>query len=437
MAAAGAIVALGALLGLAEEPSSPAPRARPLVTQLRLRGSISPAAVDYIREGIARSKAEGAAALIIELDTPGGLLASTRTIVQDLLASPVPVIAYVAPSGSGAGSAGVFVVMAANVAAMAPGTNIGASTPVEGGGGDIPGEMGKKVKSFTASFAKAIAEQRGRNVKWAAKAVRKAESATDREALELGVIDIVAVDVADLLAQANGREVTIDGERRALDVAGASIVEIDMTLRQRVLSFLADPNVAYLFLMAGLLGLYLELSHPGTLLPGVTGAICLLVALASFQILPINVTGVALLVVGAAMLVAELFLPSFGIIGVGGLIAFVLGSLFLFDPAETGLAIDRRLIGSAAAAVGLVMLVLAGLVARSMRQRSTTGREGLMGLVGEARTRLAPGGTVFVQGELWRARADRTVEAGAPVRIVAVVGLTLRVEPAEGEGGEP
>jgi membrane-bound serine protease (ClpP class) len=322
--------------------------------------------------------------------------------------------------------------MASNVAAMAPGTNIGASTPVEGSGSDIQGTMGRKVKSFTASFAKAIAEQRGRNVKWAAKAVRQAVSATDREALALGVIDIVATDLDDLLAQANGRQVTVGGETRTLETAGARVVEIEMNLKQKVLSFLADPNVGYLFMLAGLLGLYLELSHPGTLLPGVTGAICLLVALASFQILPFNVTGLALILLGVAMLIAELFLPSFGIIGVGGLIAFILGSLFLFDPAETGLAIDRGLIASAAAAVGLVMLFLAAMVARAMRQRPTTGREALIGAIGEARGRLAPRGTVFVHGELWRAEADRPVETGARVRVTAVDGLTLRVEPANG-----
>lgn len=426
---AAAVLLAARAIAVGAEGAAETIRPRPHVDLIRLRGAISPAALDFIREGIARAHGHGAAALVLELDTPGGLLASTRSIVQDLLAAPVPVIVYVAPSGSGAASAGVFIVMAANVAAMAHGTNIGASTPVEGSGGDIPGEMGRKVKSFTASFAKAIAEQRGRNVKWAVRAVRQAVSATDREALELGVIDIVATDVADLLAQANGRQVSVGGQMRELDLADARVVEIEMNLKQRVLSFLADPNVGYVFMLAGLLGLYLELSHPGTLLPGVTGAICLLIALASFQILPINVTGVALVLLGVAMLVAELFLPSFGIIGVGGLVAFVLGSLFLFDPAETGLAIDRRLIASAAAAVGLVMLFLATMVARAMRRPPTTGPEGLIGAIGEARSRLEPRGTVFVHGELWRAEASRTVESGTPVQVLAVSGLTLRVEP--------
>src|SRR5581483_10445030 len=335
----------------AAKPGSPTPSPAPArgaaagtaprVHLVRIDGAITPAVVDFLRDSLAHAERERAAALVVEIDTPGGLLTSTRTIVQDLLGARVPVISYVAPSGAGAASAGVFIVMAANVAAMAPGTNIGASTPVEGSGGDIPGAMGRKVKSFTASFAKAIAERRGRNVEWAVRAVRRAVSVTDREALEVGVIDLVAADVPDLLAQANGREVEVAGEKRTLDVAGATVVKGDMSVRQRVFAFLADPNVAYLFMLAGLLGLYLELSHPGVLLPGIVGGICLLIALASFQILPINIAGLALLVLGVAMLVAELFLPSFGIVGVGGLVAFVLGSLFLFDAGETGIAIDR------------------------------------------------------------------------------------------------
>jgi membrane-bound serine protease (ClpP class) len=341
-----ALSLLGALIAAgradAEPPAPGADEASVRVNVIRIDGSINPAVVDFVRETLADSERAGVAALVIEVDTPGGLLASTRSIVKALLGARVPVLVYVAPSGAGAASAGVFIVMAGNVAAMAPGTNIGASAPVEGGGGDIPGEMGRKVRSFTASFARAIAEQRGRNVKWAVKAVRQAVSATDREALELGVIDFVASDLTQLLAQADGREVTIEGKPRKLGLAGASLVRLDMRLKQKVLALVADPNVAYLFLIAGLLGLYLELSHPGTLFPGVIGAICLLIALASFQILPINVTGLALMALGVVMLVAELFLPSFGIVGVGGLVAFVLGSLFLFDPDEPGLLIDRR-----------------------------------------------------------------------------------------------
>jgi len=406
--------------------AEPAPR----VLLLHVDGAVSPASADYIQAGLRQAESERFTAMVIELDTPGGLLSSTRTIVKDLLASPVPTIVYVAPSGAGAASAGVFVVMAGNVAAMAPGTNIGASTPVQGSGAELSGSMGKKVKSFTASFAKAVAEQRGRNVQWAAKAVNKAVSATDREALELGVIDLVARDLDELLAKADGRTVKVGGESRVLRVAGAMVAVRPMSLRQRALSFLADPNVAYLMMLAGLLGLYLELSHPGTLVPGVVGGLCLAISLASFQILPIDTTGALLIVLGVLLLVAEIFLPSFGIVGAAGVVSFVLGSLFLFDQSEPGIYVDRALIGSAAAAVGLAMLVVGTLVVRTMRGRAATGREALVGEVGEVRTRVAPRGTVFLHGELWQARSREPIEAGRRARVLAIDGLTLEVEPA-------
>ncbi len=403
--------------------------AAPRVVLLRVDGAISPAAVDFIEDGLRTAEKQSAAALVLEIDTPGGLLSSTRTIVQALLGTKVPVIAYVAPGGAGAASAGVFLVMAANVAAMAPGTNIGASTPVQGSGADVGGAMGTKVKSFTTSFARAIAEQRGRNVQWAAQAVRRAVSVTDREALEKNVIDLIATDVNDLLAQADGRTVMIEEKEQILRVKGATIVRLEMTLRQQVLSFLADPSVAYLLMLGGLLGLYLELSHPGTLVPGLVGGLCLAISLASFQVLPIDTTGVVLLVLGLALLVAELFLPSFGIVGGVGVIAFVLGSLFLFDASEPGIYVDRWLIGSAASAVSLVMLVVATLVVRAMRGRATTGREALVGCVGEVRSRVAPTGTIFLQGELWKAESTEPIESGAAARVLEVEGLTLRVAP--------
>jgi membrane-bound serine protease (ClpP class) len=319
------------------------------------------------------------------------------------------------------------------VAAMAPGTNIGASTPIEGTGGDVKGTLGKKIRSFTTSFMKAIAERRGRNVKWAERAVRDAISATDREALELHVIDLVASDVPDLLRQAEGREVSLSGGKVVLHVAGATVVTLEMRLRQRVLDLIADPNIAYLLMLAGLLGLYVELSHPGVVLPGVVGGICLLLAMASMQVLPINVAGLGLLALGIAMLVAELFLPSFGVIGFGGIVAFVLGSLFLFDAAEPGLAIDRRLIGTTATVAGLAMLAIATLVVGTLRRKPSTGREALIGETCEVRSALEPRGTVFVHGELWRAEASEPMHTGESARVVAVDGLMLRVVPLDAE----
>jgi membrane-bound serine protease (ClpP class) len=415
-------------LPAAESRASPEPVH---VNVLRIDGTINPAVADYVKEGIARSEEDGAAAIVILVDTPGGLLSSTRTIVKEILGAPIPTLLYVAPSGAGAASAGVFIVMAGDVAAMAPGTNIGASTPVQGSGGDIEGAMGEKVKSFTASFAKAIATRRGRNVEWAERAVREAVSATDEEALALHVVDLVASDVRDLLRKASGREVTIGGSARKLALADARIVTVEMRLKQRVLDLLADPNIAYLLFLVGLLGLYIELSHPGTLFPGVVGAICLLIALGAFQVLPIDATGLALLLLGIGLLVAELFLPSFGVVGAGGVVAFVLGSMLLFDPEEPGLAVDRRLIGGIAAAFAVAMLTVATLVVRSQRRPPATGREALVGEIGEARSRLEPRGTVLVRGEIWRAVATAAVEAGARVRVLGVEGLTLRVEPVD------
>ncbi|HEY8517546.1 MAG TPA: nodulation protein NfeD [Candidatus Binatia bacterium] len=417
---------------------TPAPGAH--VNQLTIDGTINPAVAEYVRDAIERSQEDGAAALLLVIDTPGGLLASTRTIVKEILGAPLPTLAYVAPSGAGAGSAGVFIVMSADVAAMAPGTNIGASTPVQGSGKEIEGAMGEKVKSFVASFAKAIATRRGRNVEWAERAVREAVSATDEEALSLHVIDFVATDVRDLLRKASGREITVGDTKRTLELADARVVPLEMRFKHRVLNLLADPNIAYLLFLAGLLGLYLELSSPGTLVPGIAGAICLLVALGAFQVLPIDTTGVALLLLGIALLVAELFLPSFGVVGAGGVIAFVLGSMLLFDP-EEGVVVDRRVIGAIAGFFAIAMLLVATLVVRSQRRPPATGREALLGEIGEARSALAPRGTVMVQGEIWQAVASVPLERGARVRVTGVDGLTLRVEPvgapaARKEGSE-
>ncbi len=272
--------------------------AAPHVDLIAIDGSINPAVDDFIREGIARAKHNGARALIIQLDTPGGLLTSTRTIVKEMLGAQVPVMVWVGPSGAGAGSAGVFITMAAHVASMAPGTNIGAAHPVAGGGQEVKGVMGEKIENFTASFSESIAQKRGRNTEWAIQAVRKSVAITESEALKKNVIDIVAKDIDDLLKQADGRKVDLDGKIQVLALKNAKVQRHDMSLKQKVLNILADPNIAYILMMAGLLGLYMEFSHPGVIFPGVAGAICLLLALASFQLLPLNYTGLALIGAG-------------------------------------------------------------------------------------------------------------------------------------------
>ena len=393
-------------------------------------GSINPAVVDYIQESLERAQADDARALIVQLDTPGGLLESAKVIVKEFLAAPIPVIVYVGPSGAGATSAGLFVTIAANIAAMAPGTNIGAAHPVGSGGEDIAGDMRDKVENFTATLSRTIAQQRGRNVEWAEKAVRESASATEQEALQLGVVDVVAVDLPDLLQKVDGREVSLPHGKIKLDLAGATVTRLEMSLKQKVLDVLGNPNVAYLLMMAGVLGIYVEFTHPGLFFPGIAGGICLLLGLTSMQVLPINYSGLALIGLGVTLLVAELFLPTFGIVGVGGLVAFVLGSLLLFDTADSNMALDPSIVAAAAATLGLFSLYVGLLVVRSQRTPAMLGGEGLVGKVGDVRARLVPGergGKVLVHGEFWNADADEAIDVGARIKVVGVEGLRVRV----------
>lgn len=417
----------GALPLAAAVKSAPGPR----VDFISIDGGINPAVDDFIRESIARARETGARALVIQLDTPGGLLTSTRSIVKEILGSPVPVIVYVAPAGAGAGSAGVFITLAAHVAAMAPGTNIGAAHPVTGGGGEVKGVMGEKLENFTASFSETIAQKRGRNTEWAIQAVRKSVSITEKEALKKNVVDIVAANLDDLLAQADGRRVDVDGRAVTLAVKNARVERFEMGLKQRVLNTLADPQIAYLLLMAGILGLYMEFSHPGVIFPGVAGAIALLLAFASFQILPINYAGLMLIVLGIALLVAEAFLPSFGVLGVGGAIALGLGSLLLFDTQSSDLTVGRGIVFAAVGTLSAYMLLVGYLVMRTQKKKPMVGLEALVGEVGEVRVPLAPAGQVFVHGEYWSAEApggeSDPIAAGEKVRVVGFDGLRLRV----------
>ena len=409
------------------------------VNRLIIDASINPAVGDFIRENIKFSSDEGALALIIQLDTPGGLLSSTKSIVKDILGAPLPVILYVSPSGAGAGSAGVFITLAGHIAAMAPGTTIGAAHPVASGGQNIEGDMREKIENYTVSFIESIAQRRGRNVEWAEQAVRESVSITDIEALEKKVVDLVAVDVHDLLAQATGREVEVGNESVTLDFTPAQlsagrfhIVTIEMRLKHKVLNILSDPNIAYLLMMAGMLGLYLEFSNPGLLFPGLAGGICLILALTAFQVLPINYTGLVLIGLGMALLIAELFIPSFGILGISGIAAFVLGSLFLFDTPDSDIAVDRGIIFAASLAVGTFMFVAGSLAVHAWRRPVALGLEGLQGEIGEVRTRLAPHGKVWIHGEYWTAASDEDIEVGQKVQIVEVDHMILRVRRTTG-----
>ena len=319
-------------------------------------GSINPAVDDFIHESIGRAKANGARALIIQLDTPGGLLGSTRSIVKNLLGAQVPMMVYVAPSGAGAGSAGVFITMAAHMAAMAPGTNIGAAHPVAGGGQEVKGVMGEKIENFTASFSESIAQKRGRNTEWAIQAVRKSVAITETDALKKNVIDIVAKDIDDLLKQVRWPQ-----SRSRRPHAGCSILRtstsnrFEMSFKQKLINALADPNIAYLLMMAGLLGLYMEFAHPGVIFPGVAGAICLIIALTAFQVLPINYAGLGLVVLGIALLVGEVFRAEFRRARESAESSpSRSGSFFLFDTESSDLIVDRSIIFTAVATLGAI-----------------------------------------------------------------------------------
>ena len=404
----------------------------PQIYRIVLESSINPATADFIREAIAKAKESGARALIIQMDTPGGLLESTKLIVKDLLGAPLPTIVYVGPSGASATSAGVFITLAANIAAMAPGTTIGAAHPVGGQGETIEGDMREKVENFAASLVKSIAEKRGRNADWAEKAVRESVSITEREALEKNVIDIVATDINDLVKQIDGRQVTIDGEVVTVQTKDAAVVDGDMSLKQRIINMIADPNIAYLLMMAAMLGLYVEFTNPGLFFPGIVGAISLVLALTALQVIPINNTGLALIILGMLLLGGELFVPSFGLLGIGGIIAFILGSLLVFESPTSDLHINTQIVYAAGATLGLLVLITGVLITRSQRRKVSLGREGIIGETGEVRRTIGRKGTqglVHVHGEYWKALTDDDDEiaVGEEVVVLANEGMTVRV----------
>ena len=409
----------------------------------RIDGSINPATSDYLQRAIAEAATQGAVILLLELDTPGGLVASTQDIIQAMLGSSVPIVVYVAPQGAWAGSAGTFITLAAHVAAMAPGSSIGAAHPV-GIGGVSPGDESdgkpsasdQKAENLMASFIESIAKKRQRNVEWASQAVRKSVAATAEEALALHVIDLVAQDRAELLRQLDGRVIETDQGRQRLLVAGAPLHEIEMSPLTRILAVIVDPNVAMLLLLAGLLGLYVEFNQPGVVLPGVLGAACLLMALIAMQVLPFSWVGALLLLLGAGLLIAEAFVSSFGVLFLVGLASLLIGGAMLFDrPDLSDLSVDFwRVLVPAVVGVGACggLLVLA--IGRVARRAQTAGVDALIGMIGVASTRLDPSGTVFVRGEYWRADAEQPVEANEPVVAVAVEGLRLRVRRAAERG---
>jgi membrane-bound serine protease (ClpP class) len=424
-----ALAALLALLGLFLAPVATL-AAPATVAVMEMEGAITPVTVRLVTTAVERAQAERAQALVLQLDTPGGLERSMRSIVQTILNSEVPVIVYVGPTGARAASAGVFITMAAHVAAMAPATNIGAAHPVAAGGGSMDKEMTKKVENDAAAFARSIATERGRNVEWAEKAVRSSVSATEREAVKLKIVDLVADNVPDLLAKVDGRTVKTAKGMVTLQTKDAALTKIEVRFRDRFLALITDPNVAYILMMVGMLGIFFELSTPGAILPGVLGGISLILAFFAFQSLPINWAGLLLLLFGVVLLIAEIKVVSHGILTVGGVVAMLLGSMMLFDAPEAGSALRISwwvIVPAVGSTAGLVIFALSYGV-RALYRTPTTGTSGMLGQRAVARTPLAPEGQVAVQGELWRAVAQGgPVAAGEPVTVVGVDGLTLTV----------
>ncbi len=398
---------------------------------LPLEGTVSPVMAGSLEQALARAEREQYRALIVRLDTPGGLESSMRTMVKSLLATPVPVLVWVGPSGARAASAGVFVTMAADVAAMAPGTNIGAATPVQMQG-TMDSTLARKAANDAAAFARTIAEQRGRNREWAEQAVRKAVAASEREAVELDVVDFVASSESELLAKADGMQWRRGEQLRALDVKGLPIDTIDPGFRVRLLTVLADPNIAYILLMLGFYGLLFELQNPGAILPGIVGGICLILAFFALSTLPVNYAGIALLVLAGVFFLAEIKVASHGLLAAGGVIAMLLGSLFLFEGDGVRVSWAVILGGTVTTTVFFLVIVAAGL--RAQKRAVTTGAAGMIGARAVVLERVAPEGRVRLGDETWSARGARDIEVGTEVEIVSVDRLTLVVRPAVREG---
>lgn len=444
------------------EPTDSLQNQRVLV--LDVAGPIGPATRDFITRSIDHATETGATLMVIRLDTPGGLDASTRDIVKAILASPLPVATYVAPEGARAASAGTYILYASHIAAMSPATNVGAATPVAIGVTDRPNPLGKPSKNPPAgstpgsdedsaneqteaqaddspdamarkaindsvAWIRGLAELRGRNADWAEQAVREALSITSDEALKMGVIDLVAGDLDDLLAQADGRVVNVNGVDVTLQTRGLPVEHLAPDWRNELLAVITSPTIAYLLLLVGIYGLVLEGYNPGALVPGVVGAICLLVALYALQMLPVNYAGLGLILLGVILIIAEVMVPSFGALGIGGIIALVVGSIILIDTDAPGFAVSRSLIGAVAAAGALGLMTIIWFAVKARQRPVVSGREQLIGERGSALENFSDEGEVFVHSERWSAISTSPVREGQPVEVIGVDGLTLQVQP--------
>ena len=437
--AAAATVCVGAAAilietGLLAQPPPAAAPVTPLVLSAEIDGIIHPVAAQYVQRTIERGEREGATLIVFTLRTPGGLVDSTRDINNAIIKSRVPVVVFVGPSGNRAASAGFLITIAADVAAMAPGTHIGAAHPVAGGGEKIDETLAKKMTSDVAGYARTLATQRHRNVELVEKAVTESRSFTEQEAIgaKPALVDLIANDVPDLLRQLDGRTVTrFDGHVETLRTQHARVEDVPMTWSQRALSTLAHPQIAYLLLTLGMLGLTVEFWSPGAIFPGVAGGICLLLAFFAFQVLPVSYAGIALIFFGIVLLILEIKVTSFGALAVGGIVSLLLGSMMLIDSPAPELQLGLRFILPVVGSLSALILVLVGLGVQAQRSRPSTGIEGMIGKAGRALTSIEPGGVGRVQahGELWTATANEPVAAGQTVTVTAITGLLLTVRP--------
>jgi membrane-bound serine protease (ClpP class) len=412
------------------------------IIELTLNGPINPVSYDYVKKGISHAREKNARLLLLKMNTPGGLLPSMQSIVESILDSPVPVVVYVTPSGGGAISAGVFITLAAHVAAMSPGTTIGAAAPVQAGGADVGEDMKGKVQNFAASMVKAIAEQRGRNVEWAEKAVRESVALTDREALDQNVIDIIAPSVDALMKQIEGRTVILpQGTLTLSGLSSHSREAFDMTTQQKIINAISDPNIAALLGLGAVGGILAEFYNPGLIIPGLIGIVCLILTLVAVQVIPISAGGVLLLLLGAALMTLEFFIPSFGIFGIAGIVCLVLGSIYAIDTSLVwsvdGFSFDPVMVGSVAGLLGVFLLLIVFFAVSSKSKKFVSGKEGLEGMTArvtrdftEQGSGIPPRGSVRVMGEIWTAvlvEGELPVVKDSEVFVREVDGMTLKV----------